>query len=233
MQFIPTAKIHGYDYKFLQVRDSQRRHGTWCKVPAIRRHLKQYQFVIFLDADTIFPYLNLPMEWLLNYWDIAPETLIALARDPPDPVNNDDRSRTLLNTGFIIAQQSPRAMELFKAWDECPTEARYPKCSRWRFNWPHEQGAFGNVIRYDFNGSEEIKVLPCAEANGCPESAHTGCTGRLVRHYWYGKALVPSAVQESILRSFVPRLHDLFLGEFHGLEKAYPFDDWDHDKNAT
>ncbi|KAJ5629414.1 hypothetical protein N7528_003071 [Penicillium herquei] len=208
------AKIHGYDYKFAQVHDPKRRHATWCKVPAIRQELDHYKFIVFLDADTVIPYLHLPLEWLLNYWNIVPETLLALARDPIDPINNDDRGRTLLNTGFMIAQQSSRTKELFKAWDECLGETRYPKCSRWGFNWPHEQGAFGNFIRYDFNGSQDIKVLPCAEANGCPESAHTGCMGRLVRHYWYGKNLVPAAMQESVLRSFVPRLHEMFLHDY-------------------
>ncbi|KAJ5279210.1 hypothetical protein N7478_004582 [Penicillium angulare] len=198
----------------MHVQEPQERQQTWCKVPAMREQLQNYKFVVFVDADTIFPYLHLPLEWLFNYWNINPETLVALARDPADPVNNDDRGRTYLNTGFVIAQRSPRTEELFKAWDECSNGVRYPSCVRWNFNWPHEQAAFGGHIRYDFNRSQDVKVLPCAEANGCPEAAHMGCMGRLVRHYWYGKHLVPAAVRESFLQSFVPPLHELFLQEY-------------------
>jgi hypothetical protein len=44
--------------------------------------------------------------------------------------------------------------------------------------------------------------------------ADTGCLGKLVRHYWATKHLVPSKVQEGILRFFMPHLHDQFLQEY-------------------
>ena len=205
------AQLHGYDYKFVKMADLPGRFGTWSKVTAIKEHLPNYEFVIFVDADLIFPHPHVPLEWLFNYWDIVPENLVAMAIDPAYPVNNDFRGRTLLNTGFIIAQRSPRTTELFDAWESCPDNMRYNSCSTFSYDWPHEQGAFGNFIRYDFNRWDDIKSLSCMEANGCPEVTHLGCSGKLISHYWGSKASVPRAVQESIMRYFSLSLHR----EFH------------------
>lgn len=213
MIHICAARIHGYDYKLVQVASNPKRFGTWSKVRALREALRHYDFVVFLDADAMFPYPHIPLEWLFNYWNLTAETLVALAEDPRDPINMDDQGRTLLNTGFIIAQQSVRALELLDAWDSCPDDIRFPGCSRWSYRWPHEQGAFGNYLRYEFNRPGDVKVLPCAEANGSPETRLVGCGGKLVRHYWGAKAHLPAAVQESLMRYLLPHVHESFLQE--------------------
>ncbi|KGO77164.1 hypothetical protein PITC_024060 [Penicillium italicum] len=141
------AMIHGYDYRLVQIPRTVGRSGTWTKVTAIKEALEHYEYVVFMDADSMMPYPNLPMEWLFNYWEIMPETLVAMALDPDAPHNRDWNGRTFLNTGFIIAQQSPRTNELFEAWESCPNETRYPDCGRWGAEWPHEQSAFGNHVR--------------------------------------------------------------------------------------
>ncbi|KAJ5636364.1 uncharacterized protein N7484_009677 [Penicillium longicatenatum] len=212
------AKIHGYDYKLVTAEDYPHIHGTWCKVSVMREAIEHYKFVIFLDADIVLPHLHVPLEWLLNYWNINSETLIAMARDPAADINKDERGQVFLNTGFVIAQQSLRTKEMFEAWDNCLNGTRYPECHQWGDKWPHEQAAFGTYLRYDFNRTEDVKALPCAEANGSPEVADTGCLGKLVRHYWATKHLVPSKVQEGILRFFMPHLHDQFLQEYEKVE---------------
>ncbi|KAJ5938981.1 hypothetical protein N7466_002115 [Penicillium verhagenii] len=213
------AKIHGYDYKLATMKgNSTQRHATWCKVAAMKEAIDHYQFVVFVDADIVFPHLHVPLEWLLNYWDINPETLIAMAWDPEADINNDDRGQTFLNKGFIIAQQSARTKELLEAWDDCVNGSRYPECPQWSKRWPHEQGAFGNYLRYDFDRIEDVKALSCEEANGSPEVAHTGCVGKLVRHYWNDKHLASARVQEITMQYFMPRLHDEFLQEYKRVE---------------
>lgn len=193
--------------------NTTQRHATWSKVTAISEALRHYPFVVFLDADTMFPYPHVPLEWLFNYWEISAQTLVALAEDPNDPINQDDRGKTLLNTGFIIAQQSPRAQELFEAWDSCADDIRYPGCSVWKYRWPHEQGAFGSHVRYEFSRPRDVRVLPCAEANGCPGARPANCSGKLVRHYWYAKAHLPAAVRDSLMRYLVLHMHEVFLRE--------------------
>jgi hypothetical protein len=213
-----SARIHGYDYKFLQAADYPDRHGTWIKVPMMKEALKTYDIVVFVDSDVMFPHLELPLEWLMNYWNITPDTLIAMATAPDFPQNKDSQGNVLLNTGFVIVQRgqhSSRIQEMFEVWEQCPEETRYAGCSNWKFEWSHEQAAFGNYIRYDFNDSpDSIRVIPCTEANGSPAARDDlGCGGELIRHYWHDKALPNSELEENIARYFVPRLHELFVQE--------------------
>jgi hypothetical protein len=185
--------------------------GTWSKISVIKEKLRHYAFVVFTDADILFPYLHVPLEWLFNYWDIQANNLVTMAMDPLDPLNFDMYGKVVLNTGFLIAQRSPRAHELFEAWESCPNDEHYPGCSYWSFNWSHEQAAFANYIRYDYNWPDDVKALPCHEANGNPEVANFTCAGKLVRHYWATKAAVTPALEESVMQYFI---HDLF-DQFH------------------
>lgn len=205
------AQIHGYDYQFIRAPDYEDRWGTWVKVPVMKEALKTHDYILFMDSDVMLHFPHLPLEWLLNYWNMTKETLIMMSLDPDEPQNYDSRGNRYLNTGFVIAQQSPRTQEMFKVWAECPDEGRYAGCGKWKLEMFHEQAAFGNYIRYDFNRPEDIKVLPCVEANGAPEAENRGgCKGTFVRHYWVNKGLVPKALSDQVMQYFIPRLHQLY-----------------------
>ncbi|KAJ8119072.1 hypothetical protein OPT61_g54 [Boeremia exigua] len=186
------AMVHGYDYKFIHASEFQDRHATWVKPSAIANHIAKYKFIIFLDADATFRFLHLPIEWLLNYWNIKPHHSLVMAKDPWDerePQYNSDRfNRTYTNTGFIIAQNTPNTIPILKAWQECPSDTRYPTCSQWNQQRFHEQSAFGEYIRYDYG--DYIKELDCGEANGFPGVKVSQCEGKFIRHYWFQKHLV-------------------------------------------
>ncbi|OCK73549.1 hypothetical protein K432DRAFT_312588 [Lepidopterella palustris CBS 459.81] len=204
------AMIHGYDYKFIHAAPFTDRHDTWIKPSAIANVLKNYRFVIFLDADAAFHQMHIPIEWLLNYWEITPETSIAMALDPAGPpgINDDRFNRTLSNTGFIISQRSDRTQEILRAWHECPDDTRYANCSQWSKPRFHEQSAFGNYIRYDYE--ENLKEIPCTEANGYPG---TLCEGVFIRHYWYGKQRVRNDFANSTMQAITAPLQRMYLDQ--------------------
>jgi hypothetical protein len=104
-------------------------------VTARKKALEHYEYVVFLEADAMILYPNLAMEWLFSYWDITSDTLLARALDSDDPHNRDWNGDTMLNTGLMIAQESPRARELFEAWESCPNETRYPSCAKCSGEW--------------------------------------------------------------------------------------------------
>ncbi|KAF2875674.1 hypothetical protein BDV95DRAFT_485067 [Massariosphaeria phaeospora] len=205
------AKIHGYDYKFIRAPDYPDRWGTWVKVPMMKEALKTHDYIVFMDSDVMFHYPHLPLEWLLNYWGMTSETLAMMSIDPDEPQNYDEKGNRYLNTGFVIAQQSKRTQEMYKAWAECPLDTKYQGCAHWKTDWAHEQAAFGNYLRYDYDRPEDIKVLPCVEANGAPEAeGRGGCKGIFVRHYWVNKALLDRELGDSVMQYFLPRLHQLY-----------------------
>lgn len=162
----------------------------------------------------MFNHLDLPMEWLMNYWSITPtNNSLALPVDPDTQHNRDRFGNLLLNTGFMIMQNHEKTYEIFKDWDDCPNEGgKYPDCVefRERKGWqPTDQGGFGTFIRYDY--PKDILELPCTEANGFPES-NTGCDGKFIKHVWLGKedrlvlavgAVFPGVLLETFHKQFI------------------------------
>ncbi|KAJ6276471.1 hypothetical protein J3E71DRAFT_357524 [Bipolaris maydis] len=180
--------------------DYEDRWGTWVKVPLMKEALKTHEYIVFMDSDVMFHYPHLPLEWLLNYWNMTDDTLAMMSIDPNEPQNYDSRGNRYLNTGFVIARQSKRTQEMYKAWAECPSETRYKGCAKWKKGWAHEQAAFGNYLRYDY------------DRNGAPEAEKRGgCKGVFVRHFWVDKGLVAKSLADNVMQYFLPRLHETYL----------------------
>ena len=212
------AKIHGYKYYFVEVEDFKDRRNSWKKPPVIAEILKKHDACIYLDSDAIFNNLELPFEWLMNYWDIHNDkSTLSLALDPDAPVNRDKFGKAYANTGFIIAQNNAKTFEILKAWEECPNDdSIHPECIDYRDSQggsghPTDQGGFGNFIRYDY--AEDIQELPCTEANGFLESK-SGCSGVFIKHLWTGKRnWIKVAVGQQIPGKFLALFHEQFLAE--------------------
>lgn len=187
----------------------------WSKVIFTQQLLKQFDIVVMLDYDAMFPSPELPLEWLLNYWMVDRDVLVAMAEDPDADFNRDLRRKLNVNTGFIIAQASDRTQRLFKDWAECPEETRYKECAQWKEKAFHEQAAFSSHVRYDFleGMSVEdpahqrfIRTLPCNEANGVPKTKDAGCVGQMVRHYWAHKPDTKLEFTHNLMNVLVPLL---------------------------
>ncbi|EFY99392.1 galactosyl transferase GMA12/MNN10 family protein (glycosyl transferase family 34) [Metarhizium robertsii] len=183
------ARIHGYKYYYINTVDPGDRRASWKKPPVISKILKEHDVCIYLDSDAIFHYLDLPFEWLMNYWRLYPDTnSMALAVDPDTDWNKDRFGKLYLNTGFIISQNNPMTYKIMDAWNRCPDDdSPYPECKEFRLNAPGrptDQGGFGTFVRYNY--TEHIRELPCTEANGFPQT-DSGCDGIFVRHLWTGK----------------------------------------------
>lgn len=202
---IMYAMVHGYDYRFVRAPNYPDRHGTWVKVPVLREALNTHDVVVFMDDDVSFVHLNLPLEWLLNYWGVQRNTSLTMARDADSPVNHDSKGLVLLNTGFIIATKGERTQEMLSALESCPDERRYPGCGRWAKEWAHEQRAFGEYVRYEFNKTTDFLPLKFHEAN-TPQ-------GWFVRHDWFKKRDPLEDLDRSIMDFFIGRLHRHFHEE--------------------
>ncbi|ORY04969.1 hypothetical protein BCR34DRAFT_491149 [Clohesyomyces aquaticus] len=212
-QHYTYALIHNYDYKFIKAPKFWDRHSSWIKPSAIANQLHDYEFIVFLDADAAVHNMHLPIEWLMNYWDVEPKHSITMAKDPWEPehpeINSDRFNRTLTNTGFMIIQNNPTAHEILKAWHECPDDTRYVGCSKWKKPRFHEQSAFGEFIRYDYE--DNIKELECKEANGAPDVEVSDCKGTFIRHYWFEKHNVKLDFQENMMQAITVPFQRTFM----------------------
>ncbi|KAJ5104909.1 hypothetical protein NUU61_002256 [Penicillium alfredii] len=227
-----TAALHGYDYKLVHTDAPNDRNPRWTKVAKIRKNIEHYDFVVFMDADTVFKYPAVPLEFLFNRWGITPRTLVAAADDPDRAENDDKRGGINQNAGFFIAQRSPRTRQLLDAWFSCAWDHKQKGCSKYKYNFPHEQGAFSTYTRHLFNDTEDVKRLPCAEANGSPRTkAKYGCGGELVEHYWKAQDAVPAAFQSSIMQYVLLQMHQRFNDNREALveDQRTPHSDDDDD----
>ncbi|KAL2207564.1 hypothetical protein CC79DRAFT_1273280 [Sarocladium strictum] len=199
------AMIHGYDYRFVRAPNFTDRFGTWTKVPILREAVASYDTVVFLDADAGFVHMDLPLEWLMNYWKITKDTSLTLAKDPDTHTNRDSKGLVLLNTGFIIARKSDRTQEILRALEDCPNDKRWKGCSKWKFEWAHEQRAFGEYIRYSYNKTTDINAITMSDAN-TPG-------GVFIRHDWYKNKDPLENMQRGMMDMLVGRTHMHFHEE--------------------
>lgn len=144
-------------------------HNTWIKPHVIDELLHSYRFVVFIDADATIQHLEIPLEWLFNRWGITNNTSIAMPIDTRQILNGDEnascdsKGKVTLNTGFVVAQALPYTFEMMNAWKTCTNGLRYPNCGTWKKEWSHEQRAFSEYIRYDFNPNNNIVVSTPAQ----------------------------------------------------------------------
>lgn len=204
------ALIHGYDYMYMHAPGYWFRHNTWSKVPMMRRALKKkYKFIVFLDGDAVFAEPHVPVEWLLNLWNIHNGTLLAMTEDPNHGGNWDSKHWVVWNTGFMIAQAGKRTEGLFDMWENCPFNPKFPDCGHWDQDFSHEQAVFGNYIRYEYNKTDELRAIPCMDGNGAwyiPEKKE--CGGMFITHHWSQEKWTVDNLREMVTRPIAMQLKD-------------------------
>ncbi|GAB1312579.1 Nucleotide-diphospho-sugar transferase domain-containing protein [Madurella fahalii] len=212
------SQIHGYDYKFFHARKMKGHWNTWIKPHALQEVLRYYKFVVFIDADAIIQHLEVPIEFLFNRWNISQNTSIAMPidtqqiREGEGNISTDSKGKVVLNSGVVVLQNLPHTHDMMQAWTECTSETRYPGCAQWKDRWSHEQRAFSEYIRYDFNpDGNNIVEIPCNDANGYPglfgkADVVDDCKGEFVRHYTLDKEMAKSSTGDVLMQSMAELL---------------------------
>jgi hypothetical protein len=218
------AMIHGYDYKFFQAQEIKDHYSTWIRPHIFRELIDDYQFIIAMDADVTISHLEVPLEWMFNRWEVSERTSMAMPWDTEEfrdghSISTDSKGLRVLNAGFVVVQNSQIAQnksttqDLLEAWRDCTTETRYKGCGEWKEKWSHEQRAFSEYIRYDFNEDPDTIVpIPCDDAMGWPgfrkevldpnntKDDISDCNGNFIRHYTLGKDSVKNAGATGVMQ---------------------------------
>jgi hypothetical protein len=185
--------------------------------------LDSYRFVIFIDGDATIRHLEIPFEWLFNRWGVTPQTSSAMpldvrfVRSGDKHASEDSKGKLVLNTGVVVAQALPHTFELLNAWKDCPDGKRYPGCGAWNETWSHEQRAFSEYIRYDFNPTgNNIVEIPCNDAMGYPGLIDqswmiSNCTGQFIRHHTIDKDMTKRDSEIAMLQSLTDLTHKVLM----------------------
>ncbi|ORY05547.1 hypothetical protein BCR34DRAFT_626829 [Clohesyomyces aquaticus] len=209
------AQIHGYDYKYYQAQHMSGYYDTWIRPHILASLLHDYDFVITLDADVTATHMEVPFEWLFNRWNITPRTSISMPwdveeREPEtgEVLSQDSKGLRVYNAGFVIVRNLPLTFELLQEWGNCPNETRYEGCAHWKETWSHEQRAFSEYIRYDFNPQgDNIVPIPCDDAMSWPGATKdypgriiSDCNGNFFRHHTLTKEKPKDEFQNSVMQ---------------------------------
>ncbi|KAK4943722.1 hypothetical protein LTR10_016819 [Elasticomyces elasticus] len=197
------ATIHGYDYRYVRTTEFDDRRAPWTKPPALASLIKNYRFVVSIDADVLFPHLTLPYEWLLNHWNVTKDTIVTMTRDVDFSKKPalDKFGRERDNAGFVTLQNHPLTVQLLQEWAECPDKVK--GCEWLKNKWPAEQGAWNDYVRYHY--LDNVRELPSDEGIGSPKF-ELKPKGKLVQHYTLNKGQVRGGSQDALAQGFMQSL---------------------------
>jgi hypothetical protein len=101
---------HGYDIIKTNKKKFLDRTPHWERLPFILRHLEQYDYVVWLDADAHFYVDSPPLTNIINEY---PDKLFILSGDIDTPPYDNYAA---INSGFFIAKSIVETRQIFYEW---------------------------------------------------------------------------------------------------------------------
>ena len=144
----------------------------WLKPFIIREHLRDYDFVMWIDSDACFENMEIRIEDVANT-----EAVMIISADKPQ-----HRIPAKINTGVFIV--SKNSLSLLDAWIGLYDPSKWSKngdvwkCSGLWAGPAYEQGALINLLD-DKRFQSTIDIKPWHFMNNHPRSGHSG----FVHHY--------------------------------------------------
>ena len=174
------AKKHNMDLIVTKKRLSSR-HPAWDKIKCVENAMKRdYDYVIWMDADSIFVNDSIDFNSILNFY---PDKNFMVCLDPTTNKEmldtsldyNELSNLRIINTGIFIMKNNKEMKELISSVWNTKSNTNIglfnPNKVVTNFNyddWPYEQGAFHLVFR----GRKDIEIFPDKSFNTVPNKAH-------------------------------------------------------------
>jgi hypothetical protein len=129
------ADTNGYDYILYKGRLSNR-HPAWDKILAVKENLPNYDYVMWVDSDSIFKKFDYKLEDI-----ILPEYNGFFGKDPVDSI--------YVNTGVFILKNSEWSLNLLnQVWDSGGKICGKIDVHSYK-DWPYEQGPICDILKKD------------------------------------------------------------------------------------
>jgi hypothetical protein len=195
-----SAILHGYDYLRITAPPIPGLGIPWVKIPHLYDIIHKYDIIVCFDPDVYLRHSNISVEFLMKRYNFTDKSSFLMAMDPNGKDNEDSQGRTVLNTGFIIAQNNNLTKQILKRLALCTVNI--PGCEKWKYKWSHEQRAFNDYLRDQMKVGSELIIAPCDEVNGY-DGSNSGCTGKLLVHAWIAKDTINKRVQKVMLETLM------------------------------
>lgn len=153
---------HGYDLiksskSFYKGRvDYTWKSTHWERYPLLLRHIKKYDYVMWIDADAFFYVDSPPLENLIKKYDKE----ILLSQDKN--YDNDGDVPPWINSGVFIIKNTEKAIEILKRWAFSQKLRRFTRYRR--TGWIHDQAMIRGTYNCNMNNIKDIStVIPYLE----------------------------------------------------------------------
>jgi len=155
---------YGIDYRFYFGRASER-HAQWDKIQCLIQTLPEYDYVIWMDSDTVF-----------NNFEISLNKLISDNTDfdalfCSDVCYAEGVTHLMVNTGVMIFKNTEWSSSLLnKVWNSVPNYS-LDKLEKHSYDgFPHEQGKMCEILTRE--NTKKFKIFPSTEFNSHPNSSN-------------------------------------------------------------
>ena len=152
---------HNYDLIKSSERTYKFRKPHWERFPLILKHIKQYDYVVWMDGDAFFYNISPPIENIINKY--KKEILFSTDDDPVNPPP--------VNSGVLILKNTERVINIVKKW-AYSEELKDKYCGYKlvdgylcpRLNWVEDQAVVRGFVKDNIEGINEIsKLIPYLE----------------------------------------------------------------------
>jgi hypothetical protein len=140
---------------------------VWSKPSLIKKHLKNYDYIFYIDSDAIFVDHEKTIDSFIDE-NFTNNTCLLFGTDCI--TDNFCYYKCKLNAGVIIVKNTNKTFEILDKWIEAP---KNELCKVFQHNYQREQGCI-NVIKYFYN-LNEIKIVDYYKLNGID--------GLWIKHY--------------------------------------------------
>lgn len=128
---------------------------SWYKAELVKKHLKNYHYVLFIDSDAIFTGFDYLIE----------EELVPLINDKTVMIFQEDVwESTIIEhvpnkicTGLIFAKSCPLAFDILDLWILAPYNNN--NCFEFRYKHPREQACLEYILK-EYNIWDNIYIYP-------------------------------------------------------------------------
>jgi len=155
---------YNIDYRFFYGRASER-HAQWDKIQCVLQTLPEYDYVVWMDSDTVFNNFDISLLDLIND-NINFDSLFC-----SDVCYTEGVNHLMVNTGVMLFKNSEWSFELLsKVWNSI-NDYSLTKLNKHSYEgFPHEQGKICEILLNE--DTSKYKIFPQSKFNTHPNMAN-------------------------------------------------------------
>ena len=155
---------YGIDYRFYFGRASSR-HAQWDKIQCLIQTLPEYDYVIWMDSDTVFNNFEISLNKLILD-NVDFDALFC-----SDVCYAEGVTHLMVNTGVMIFKNTEWSSNLLnKVWNSIPDYNLDVLKKHSYDGFPHEQGKMCEILLRE--NDKKFKIFPSSQFNTHPNSSN-------------------------------------------------------------